>query len=133
MQTHNTRPNRIAILRNRSLRFALGALVVSLFLLAPSAVQAGQTASYNAHCKRITKQIDRYEGVAEMARERDNDAWLAGTLKHIERLETRRDRLCPSYADELAKAENEQFWKDTYALTKQIAQGAVKYFTLGAY
>ena len=115
------------------MRVALSAFVASFFLLTPLTAQAEATARYNAHCKRITKQIDRYEDVADMARDRGDDMWLDGTLAQIERLENRRAQLCPAYAEGVAAAAAAKFWKDTYDLTKQIAQGAVRYFTLGAY
>ena len=115
------------------MRVALGALVASFFLLTPLTAQAEATPRYNAHCKRITKQIDRYEDVADMARDRGDDMWLDGTLAQIDRLENRRAQLCPAYAEGVAAAAAAKFWKDTYDLTKQIAQGAVRYFTLGAY
>jgi hypothetical protein len=115
------------------MRVVLSALVVSFFLLAPLSAQAEATPSYNAHCKRITNQIDRYEDVADMARDRGDEMWLDGTLAHIDRLEGRRDRLCPAYAEGVAALATAKFWKDTYALTKQLAKGAAQYFTFGMY
>ncbi len=46
-------------------------------------------------CRVLAKQIAHFEGVLEMARERDDDLWAQGTERHIARLEARRDRLCP--------------------------------------
>ncbi|MEE3331844.1 MAG: hypothetical protein VX246_13335 [Myxococcota bacterium] len=119
--------------RTRMLRLALSVAVACCWLWIPLAAQADPTPRYNAQCKKLTRQIERYEGVADMARERGDDPWLEGTLAHIERLDQRRSRLCPAYDQSVLAAANAKFWKDTYALTKQIAQGAARYFTFGMY
>ena len=128
-----TRQIRNRSIRNPFLRVAVTALVAGLWLSAPLAAQADPTPRYNAHCKRLTRQIHRYEDVADMARSRGDEMWEAGTEAHLDRLEARRDRLCPAYAEGLAKAVTAQFWKDTYELTKQAAKAAARYFTFGAY
>jgi hypothetical protein len=80
---------------------------------------------HNGECKRITRQIARYADVADMAKERGNDAWYEGTVDQIGRLSERRAKLCPTlYAEkpigqELAK------------MLKGAAKIAMKLFTMG--
>ncbi len=46
-------------------------------------------------CRVLARQIAHFEGVLELARDRDDALWEKGTERHIARLEARRDRLCP--------------------------------------
>ena len=60
-------------------------------------------------CKKLTKQIARYERDAEWAGQRDNQLWELSSRERVYRLAAERQRLCPSKtgptADELlAKA-----------------------------
>ncbi len=45
-------------------------------------------------CRVLSKQISYFHDVVEMARGRDNEQWETATLRHIERLETRRVHIC---------------------------------------
>lgn len=125
-----------------SLRLGLGAvgsLVAALGLLAPlpssaqTASTPSQQSSYAAHCRTLTKQIAHFEGVADMARDRDDDLWEASTEAHIERLTNRRSQLCPEYDRRTLAAANAQFWSDVYQVMKIGAQGALRYLTFGAF
>jgi len=99
--------------------------------LAASLVMAPALALAGAHsgtCRRLTRQITQYEGVAEMADQRGNGLWEAETRRHIERLELKREGLCPEYkkanpAVELAKS--------TRRMIKKAAITAFDYFTTG--
>jgi hypothetical protein len=109
-----------------------------LLLLAPGAARAqfgakqevyqvppGMVGRHNGECKRITRQIQHYAEVADMAKERGDESWEQGTLDHIVRLSERRAQLCPTlYAqkpigEELAK------------ILKGAAKIAMKLFTMG--
>ena len=83
--------------------------------LAPTALasspEAGERGRYRAECRRLTKQIDHYEGtVIPMAIERGNRSWEQATEAQIERLWHRRADLCPAYGAQrtaMAKAADE--------------------------
>ncbi|MBW2426784.1 MAG: hypothetical protein JRG86_21260 [Deltaproteobacteria bacterium] len=83
-------------------------LAISLALsAAPSALAggsspaAGASGNYRGQCKRLTRQIDHYEGtVLPMAVQRGNRAWEQATNRQIERLWHRRADLCPAYGAE---------------------------------
>ena len=104
----------------------LAALVVAL----PASAQQGR---YNGHCSRLTRQISHFQDVADMARARDDERWLAATAAHIESLRDRRSRLCPEYDRFVERVRTEEFWRDTYALTIAGARTALRYFTFGMY
>ncbi|RIK98239.1 MAG: hypothetical protein DCC71_21135 [Proteobacteria bacterium] len=112
--------------------------IAALLLLLPAAASAqfgakqevyevppGMVGRHNGECKRITRQIQRYAEVADMAKERGDERWEEGTLNHIARLSERRAQLCPTlYAQkpigqELAK------------ILKGAAKIAMKLFTMG--
>jgi len=103
---------------------------VGLWLALPGAAQAGR---YNGQCGKLTRQISHYQDVSDMARERNDELWLASTAAHIERLRDRRSRLCPEYDRLVARVRTEEFWRDTYALTIAGAKTAMRYFTFGMY
>lgn len=85
-------------------------------------------------CRRMTRQIAHYEGVAEEAERRDNDLWRNATIEHIERLEIRRARICPQYAAQLQKRNAAiRAAKATQELMKKAGKAALRYFTFGAY
>jgi len=117
------------------MRFGHRAVVIGLACVAfgsglPAKAQQGQ---YNGHCSRLTRQISQFEDVADRARERKNELWLASTVAHLERLHDRRSRLCPEYDRFVERVRTEQFWRETYALTLSGAKAAMRYFTFGVY
>ncbi len=80
---------------------------------------------HNGECKRITRQIAHYAEVADMAKDRGNDNWYAGTVDQIGRLSERRSQLCPTqYVD---KPIGEELKK----ILKGAAKIAMKLFTMG--
>jgi hypothetical protein len=118
-------------MRVRKTRAWLGlGLVIVLWAALPSAAQADR---YHGQCRKLTRQISRYQDVADMARARENQMWLASTAAHIERLRDRRSRLCPQYDAMVERIRTEEFWRDTYALTIAGAKTAIRYFTFGMY
>ena len=101
---------------------------VLLLLLAPLAagsepvvVPAGQV---HGECKRLTKQIARYQDVAKMAHDRGDELWEASTKQHVKRLSDRRERRCP----ELVKQEKDEQAIKIARLIKNAAKAAATYF-----
>ena len=86
--------------------------------------------SNRSECRRITRQIDHFQGVATMAAQRGNEAWFNGTVDHIRRLGERRVRLCPEYQEPNYKAIYAQWTK---ALIKRAAQAFISYSTFGVF
>ena len=111
----------------------VSALLTCALLVTALPAAGQQQGSYNAHCSRLTRQISHFEGVADRARARDNEMWLASTAAHIERLRDRRSRLCPEYDRFVARVRNAEFWRRTYDLTISGAKTAMRYFTFGTY
>ena len=110
---------------------AIVGFAVSVSLALPASAQ--DRGNYNAHCRKLTKQIAQYQDVEGMARERGNAMWEASTRDQIDRLQARRSRLCPEYDAMVERVATEEFWRDTYALTIAGARTALRYFTFGMY
>ncbi|MEM9176594.1 MAG: hypothetical protein AAGC67_15325 [Myxococcota bacterium] len=117
----------------------VGALVLAL-LGAPVALADGdrrlasESGRYRGECRRLTKQIDHFEGtVLPMAIARGNRGWEQATNAQIERLWHRRADLCPEYGAErtlMAKAADQ-----TRRFNKMMAsagRAALAFFTGGA-
>ena len=101
----------------------LAILLASVFLLSLPA--AAQNLPYRGECRKLTKQIARYERDAEWARERDNELWEQANLDQIARMTARRNSLCPDYAPDDRTAEQ------IAAFLAAAAKLAIKYFTFG--
>jgi len=95
--------------RRLPVRIAMAVLLTASVALtaAPSALAggsspaAGASGNYRGQCKRLTRQIDHYEGtILPMAIQRGNRAWEQATNQQIERLWHRRADLCPAYGAE---------------------------------
>jgi TolA-binding protein len=117
----------------RSRRSIAGSALLIGFALCVAAPSAAQNGHYNGQCRKMTRQISHFQDVADMARARDDEMWLASTAAHIERLRDRRSRLCPQYDQFVERVRTEEFWRDTYALTIAGAKTAMRYFTFGMY
>ena len=110
------------------LRVALVVGVVLVFLApAPALAKGG---NYNGQCRRITRQIDHYKDVVDMAEERGNDRWEQHTLAQIQRLSERRVRLCPEFTEP-------SFVQQVGATTKELGiiagKAAISWFSFGAF
>ncbi len=79
-------------------------LVLTLALAVPAAATtplAGQRGNYRGQCRKLTKQINHFEGtILPMAIARGNRAWERATNQQVERLWHRRADLCPAYGAE---------------------------------
>lgn len=68
---------------------------------AASSPEAGERGSYRGQCRRLTRQIQHFEGdVLPRASARGDQAWAEATRQHVERLWHRRADLCPKYGAE---------------------------------
>ena len=104
----------------------LGLVLAAVLVAAP----VGAVPSNKAECRRITRQLNHFVNVAEMADSRGDHLWLAGTLAHMDRMKQRRVRLCPEY--------EEPNWAAIYAkaiqdLAVQAGKAFLKYLTFGTY
>jgi predicted PurR-regulated permease PerM len=101
-------------------------LLAALAVLVP-----GLALGANPHaneCRRMTRQINHYDDVLQLARGRQNELWENATKAQINRLANRRARLCPEMVQE-ARAKKEM--REFLGLMKSAAQAARKYFTGG--
>jgi len=104
------------------MRFAV-VLLAALLVSAPAAAQFNASGNLPSQCKRIIKQLIRYEGDAQMARDRGNKLWEDATYQHMGRLQTRLYGRCP-------ELEPENQWAKFFAKIYDIAAVAAwKYIT----
>jgi hypothetical protein len=108
------------------MRWRLGLVLVALVPFAAGAAEQEPIPAGQVHgdCKRLTKQIARYQGVAKMAHERGDELWEASTKAHVKRLSERRERRCP----ELVKKEKDEQAIKIARLIKNAAKAAATYF-----
>ncbi|MEE8580157.1 MAG: hypothetical protein V3T33_01095 [Myxococcota bacterium] len=99
--------------------------------LAPGAAWA---ARITGACRRITRQIDHFETVGQMAQDRDDELWEEATRQHVGRLEVRRAQLCPEFAEQLrSRSRAARAIRQTKKFLKTAAKVAIRVFTLGAF
>jgi hypothetical protein len=108
----------------------LAKIILIAALLIPGLAQAEAKLSHRGECRKLTKQIARYEGVVDQARSRGNQLWKKSTQMQIERLASRRDRLCPDMdrANPARRA-----YRQAQEIVKMAAKTAIKYFTFGTF
>lgn len=97
------------------------ALAIGLSVLMPTTASAG-----TVECRRLTRRIEHFTGMAERARELDNEMWEERTEQHLDLLTARRAAHCPEYA------KDDSAMRALAALMKLAARAALTYFTLGA-
>jgi len=124
---------------SRILRRCLTALVLvaATWTLAGVAIasspEAGAKGNYRGECRRLTKQINHFEGtILPMAIDRGNRGWENATNAQIERLWHRRADLCPKYGAQrtmLAKAADDA--RKFKKLLAAAGRAAATYFTGG--
>ncbi len=105
-------------------RLVLCSAAVGL-LVAGSAGAVGNV----SQCRRLTRQIDHFETVAEMAKERGDRLWFDGTVSHLQRLSVRQQRMCPEEKPNYVLMMTKWFGKTARA----AGRTAIKYLTFGAY
>jgi hypothetical protein len=70
--------------------------IVLALVLSATPLLAANT-PHQGECKRLTRQIARYERDARFADQRDNELWEDASKDRVEQLGTRRADLCPQY------------------------------------
>jgi hypothetical protein len=77
-------------------RFArIGSFVLVVALIAGPALAANKP--NRGECKRMTRQIARYERDAKWADQRGNEMWEDASKDRAKQLTSRRDGMCPQY------------------------------------
>ena len=95
-----------------------------LALLVLCLLPAVASARTSPECRRYTRQIEHFEGVVEMARERGNELWEEETRRHIARLEERRAERCPEFQKPPSRM------AQTAEMLKKASEVAAKWFLL---
>lgn len=111
--------------RTHAVARIVGAGLLALVLASPAFA-----ARHQAECRKLTRQIAHFEGVASMAAERGDEMWFDGTVNHIRRLGDRRVRLCPEYEEPNYAAIYTEWamW-----MVKRGAEAFLAYTTFGLY
>jgi hypothetical protein len=68
-------------------------LGLAVFLIAAPLLAANT--AYRGECKRMTRQMARYERDAKWAQQRGDAMWREASKDRVKQLEGRRDELCP--------------------------------------
>ena len=105
------------------------AILIALFLT-PSIAGARESKHHFGQCRQLTKQLQHYSGIADMARQRNNASWERATEAQMTRLSNRRYRLCPQWGLETRAA---QVMAQAREIVKSAAKAAAKYFSGGLY
>ncbi len=93
-------------------------------LVLATLLPAVASARTSPECRRYTRQIEHFEGVAQMARERDNELWEQETQRHIARLEARRVERCPEFRKPPSRM------AQTAEMLRKASKVAAKWFLL---
>lgn len=130
---------KVLVPRSRRSHAALVVAVIALVwtglppLANASSPEAGARGNYRGQCRRLTHQIEHYQGtILPLARARGNRGWEAATNDQIERLWHRRADLCPAYGAErklLARAADRI--RRFNQMLAAAGRAAVTYFTGG--
>lgn len=94
-------------------------------LLFAAPVGAANT-PYRGECKKLTRQIDRYQRDAKWADQRDNEMWEDASRDRVKQLAERRADLCPQYRRRNPLAQAADF-------VAAAAKAAAPYFLPGLY
>lgn len=104
------------------------AAIASAALLALALAVPAGSYPHRGECHKLTQQMARYERDFGWAEERGNALWAQSNLRQIERLEDRRDRLCPHLREASLGEKVGSFLVDALTLAGKAAKTA---FTLG--
>jgi membrane-bound lytic murein transglycosylase MltF len=105
------------------MRLAL-VLAVTVALLAPAVAGARNSP---VECQHIAQQLVHFDAMKQRAAQLDNPLWVQRFKAHIAELEDRQAAACP---DQSAALESAKQLRD---LMKLAAEGALTFFTFGAY
>lgn len=88
-------------------------------------------------CQTMTRQVEHFYGILDLAKERENELWEQATLKHIVHLEKRRLAQCPKFIARsqqiAAMVRHKQNVEEMKKLMEAAAKAAAKYYTGGLY
>ena len=101
-----------------------------LVLMSIPAARPAAAALHTGECRKLTRQIDHFKDVAEMAADRGDALWLESTLAHVERLSTRRVGLCPEFAKPNYAAIYARWAAD---ILKKAGRAFITFMTWGAF
>ena len=73
----------------------LRAIALGLAVLWIAAPVVAANKGYRGECKRMTRQMARYERDAKWAAQRGDAMWREASKARVKQLEGRRDELCP--------------------------------------
>lgn len=106
-----------------SVRFSRTLAVVLAVGLSAGPLLAAN-APHRGECKRLTRQIARYERDGRMADQRDDQLWEDASKNRAEQLSVRRADLCPQYRKRNPLAQAADF-------IAEAAKAAAPYFIPG--
>ena len=109
------------------MRFAKASGFALMVLLSAAPLFAANQ-PHTAECRRLTRQITRYERDAKWADQRDAALWEAASKDRVEQLTDRRADLCPQYRRRNPLAEAAAKTADFIAAA---AKAAAPYFIPG--
>ena len=98
--------------------------VVLWVLIGAAPMLAATNAPHTGECRKLTRQITRYERDAKWADRRDDGRWEDASENRVEQLSTRRADLCPQYRRRNPLAEAADF-------IAAAAKAAAPYFIPG--
>ena len=88
-------------------------------------------------CKTMTRQVEHFYGIVDLAKARENVLWEQATRKHIADLEDKRLSQCPRYIERsqqiAAIVRHQKNVEEMKKLMKIAADLAIKYYTGGFY
>lgn len=79
------------------MRFARAALGLGLAVAIVAAPALAANTPHRGDCRKLTRQIARYERDAKWADQRGNPLWEAASKDRAKQLTARRNGLCPQY------------------------------------
>lgn len=103
----------------------LATSLLGLMLLLPAAASA--RAMSPDECRYLTTQIEFFQGRLDRAQKLGNDVWETRLSDHLDKLKAQREEGCPGYGG------GAEAMKAFERLLELAAQGAVTFFTMGAF
>ncbi len=110
-------------------------VIIMGLLLASSSVHAQSIEDafparmpHRGECIKLTKQIIRYAGDAQMARNRGNASWEQSSIMQMDKLALRRHKLCPQLT-----ITQDPAWRMIGQVLGIAAVAAIKYYTWGMF
>ena len=81
----------------------------------------------------MSRQIEHFYDVKQIAQSRGNAPWEKGTERHILDLEARQRRLCPRYLASIEQSKARIAAEKTKQFMRAAAKAAARYFTFGGF